>query len=113
MVRSQLPAQLVNLLRWNLSLYCSISSVLSIFKYNLGKTNDKFITFQSFLSSDIVPTSSKESDELLYTVLVARYGPQSVNLLRWNLSQNCNIFSVLSIFKYNVGKTNDKFITSQ
>ena len=27
------------------------------------------------------------------------------------LSQNCNIFSVLSIFKYNTGKTNDKFIS--
>ena len=48
----------------------------------MDKTNNKFITSQSFLSSGI-PTSSKEkeSDELLYTV--ARYGLQSVlvNLL--------------------------------
>ena len=28
------------------------------------------------------------------------------------LSQNCNIFSVLSIFKRNSGETNDKFIAS-
>ena len=27
-------------------------------------------------------------------------------------SQNCNIFSVLSIFKYSTGKANSKFITS-
>ena len=26
-------------------------------------------------------------------------------------AQNCNVFSVLSIFKYNSGKTNYKFIT--
>ena len=44
-----------------------------------------------------------------------------VNLLRWNdvhvenfLSQNCNIFLVLGIFKYNLkGKPNNKFITSR
>ena len=42
-----------------------------------------------------------------------------LNLLRWNATHvedffvpNCNIFSVLSIFKYNPGKTNDKFDTS-
>ena len=29
------------------------------------------------------------------------------------LSQNCNICSVLSTFKYNQSKTNNKFITSQ
>ena len=28
------------------------------------------------------------------------------------LPENCNIFSVLSIFEYNTGKTNNKFITS-
>ena len=80
MVRNQLSAQVVNLLRWNMTQYCNISSVLSIFKYNPGKTIDKFITSQSFLSSYIIPTSlkEKESGELLYTVLVTRYGPQSV-----------------------------------
>ena len=37
-----------------------------------------------------------------------------VNLLCWNdESRNCNIFSVLSIFKYNPGKASNKFITSQ
>ena len=71
---------MVNLLRWNLSQYCNISSVLGIFKYNSDKTNNKFISSESFLSSDVIPTNSKEkeSDELLYTVLVARYGPQLV-----------------------------------
>ena len=36
-------------------------------KRNPGKTNDKSVTFQSFLSSDVIPASSKEkeSDELL------------------------------------------------
>ena len=29
-------------------------------KTKIDKTNDKFVTSQSFLSSDIVPTSSKE-----------------------------------------------------
>ena len=58
MVRNQLPAQVVNLLRWKdvprtnfLSQNCNIFSVLSISKYNLGKTN-KFINYQSFLSSN-------------------------------------------------------------
>ena len=78
---------MVKLLRWNdvlrtsrtfCSKNCNIFSVLCIFKYNPGKTDDKFITFQSFPSSDIIPTSSKEkeNDELLYTV--TRYGPQLV-----------------------------------
>ena len=55
---------------------------------------------------------------------VTRYGPQSVaiNLLRLNdvprtsrtfFPKRCNISSVLSIFKYNPGKTNNKFIISR
>ena len=45
----------------------------------------------------------------------------TLNLLRWNdvprarrefFPQNYNIFSVLSIFKYNPGKTNNKFINN-
>ena len=36
-----------------------IFSVLGIFKYNPGETDNKFITSQLFLSSVIVPTSSK------------------------------------------------------
>ena len=49
----------------------------------MGKTDNKFITTQSFLSSDIIPTYvQNESDELLYTVLVTRYGPQSVTEVR-------------------------------
>ena len=65
----------------------------------------------------------KESDELLYTVwsLVTvrnRLPAQVVNLSRCNvprreyLAQNCNILSVLSILKYDPGKTNNKFIAS-
>ena len=68
-----------NFLRWNdvprtsrmfLFQNCNIFSVLSIFKRNeIGETNNQFITSQSFLSSDITPTSfKKESDESLYTV---------------------------------------------
>ena len=30
-----------------------------------------------------------------------------------SLSQNCNIFSVSSVFKYNPGETSNKFITFQ
>ena len=47
MVRSQLPAQVINLfleVRNFLSQNCNISLVLSIFKYNSGETNDIFIT---------------------------------------------------------------------
>ena len=53
-----------------LSQNCNIFSISSIFKYNPGKANNKFITSRSFLSSDIIPTSSKgkESDESLHTV---------------------------------------------
>ncbi|KAF3424334.1 hypothetical protein E2986_13627 [Frieseomelitta varia] len=89
----------------------SLWSVNQFASAKRGKTNNKFIASQSFLSSDtdgfkkkatnllytvwslvmvrnqltsatdIVPASSKEkeSDELLYTVLVTRYGPQSNN----------------------------------
>ena len=64
----------------------NLFSVLSIFKWNkMDKTNNKFITSQSFLLSDIIPTSlkGKESDELLLYGSVTRYGLQSVlvNLL--------------------------------
>ena len=55
----------------------------------------------------------KRNQQIIVYDSVARYSPQEVNLLRWNLSQNCNISSVLSIFEYNQGKANDKFITSQ
>ena len=41
-----------------------------------GKTNDKFIAFQSFLSSDI-PTSSERKRRIIVYGLVTRYGPQS------------------------------------
>ena len=61
----------------------------------------------------------KESDDLLYTGSVTRYGPQEVNHLRLNdvlrtsstlCPQRCNIFLVSSIFKHNPGETNNKFI---
>ena len=76
-----------NLLRWTdvpctLRIFCpkncNIPSVSSIFKYNPGKTNNKFITSQSFLSSDITPTSSKGKRRIIVYGLVTRYGPQSV-----------------------------------
>ena len=53
MVRNQLPAQVVNLLRWNdgathvenffVHKNCNVSSVLSISKRNSGITSNKFI----------------------------------------------------------------------
>ena len=44
-----------------------------------AKQITNLLLFNNFLSSDIVLTSSrgKESDELLCTVSVTRYGPQS------------------------------------
>ena len=51
---------------------CNIFSVSSILKHNAGKTNNKFISSQQFLSGDISTSSKKkkkeESDELLCTV---------------------------------------------
>ena len=65
-------AQIENLLSQN----CNILSVSSTFKYNPGKTNNKFV---SFLSSDVdTDELKKESDESLCTIWVARYGPQLV-----------------------------------
>ena len=62
-----------NLLRTSTTFSHKLRHFLSfkyIFKCNAGETNDKFINSWSFLSSDIIPTSSKEkeSDELLYTI---------------------------------------------
>ena len=48
----------------------------------MGETNNKFITSPWFLSSD-TDELKKKSDELLYTVLVTRYGPQSVASATW------------------------------
>ena len=103
MVRNQLPTQVVNILRWNdvprtSWIFCpkiAIFSQFSVYLSKTGKTNNKFITYQQFLSSDIIPTSSKEkeSDELLYMVLVARYGPQSIA----NASGQSVSFSLFSI----------------
>ena len=68
-----------------------------------------------------VPTSSKRKRRIIVYGLVTRYGPQSeqeVNHLALErrldencLPQNCNILSVLSVFKYNSGKTNNQFVT--
>ena len=60
-----------------LSQNCYIFSVLKILKYNPGRTNDKFITSRSFLSSDITPTSSNRKRRIIVYGLVTRYGPQS------------------------------------
>ena len=54
--------------------------------------------------------NSKRGRVLAYG-LVTRYGPQSV-ASRVCFAPNCNIFSVLSIFKCNLGETNDKFVAS-
>ena len=55
-----------------------------IFKWDkTGKANDKFITSQSFLSSDVVSTSIKRKRRIILYGLVTRYGPQSVAQRKW------------------------------
>ena len=87
MVRNQLPAQVVNLLRWNdvprtLRIFCPkiaiIFLVLNISKYNQihSKTSNKFVTSQQFLSNDITPTSSKRKRPIIVYGSVTRYGPR-------------------------------------
>ena len=82
------PQSVVNLLRWNathvkncLSQNCNIFSVLSIsyLSINPGETNNKlFITSQQFLSSAIIPSSSKRKRRIIVYGLVTRYDPQSI-----------------------------------
>ena len=56
----------------------------------------------------------KKDDELLHTVLVTRYGPQSATGKSRTFRPRIAIFPPVSgIFKYNPGQTNNKFITSQ
>ena len=55
----------------------TFSQLLSIFKRNLGETNDEFIIYQLFLSSDIIPTSSKRKRRIIVYGSVTRYGPQT------------------------------------
>ena len=65
-----------------LSQNCNIFSDLSIFKCSPG--NNKFITSQQFLSSDIIiPTNSKRKRRIIVYGLVTRYGPQSVAQRNW------------------------------
>ena len=96
---------------------CNIFSVLSVFKYNAGKTNNKFVKLllNNFYSVISYRRVRKESDKLLYTVLVTRYGPQVVNLLRCNdvsrtsrifFFQNHDVCSVLSIFEVKQNRQN-------
>ena len=111
MVRNQLPAQVFNLL-WTSRIFCSKIAIFSQFQVYLSITQAKQI-INLLLLNNFYPVIyrrvQKESDELLYTVwsLVTvrnQLPTQVVNLLRWNdvprTSQNCNIFSVLSILKY-------------
>ena len=67
--------------------------------YCVYTANDKFITSRSFLSSDLSyrrVRKEKESDELLYTVWVTRYGPQS-SCQRNVVKQPASNFAVLVI----------------
>ena len=64
----------------------NIFSVLTILKYNPGKTNNKLITSQSFLSSDIVPDKLERKRKRRNCIVygsVTRYGPQSVARAKW------------------------------
>ena len=54
-------------------LNCNSFSVSSVFKCNPGKTDDKFITFQSFLSNNITLTEFKKKKEATnYCILFGR-----------------------------------------
>ena len=90
MVRNQLPAQVVNLLRLNdvlrtSRIFCLKITIfpryiyLGIFKYNPGETNNKFIlnNFYSVYRFNI-PMSSKRKRRIIVYGSVTRYGPQSV-----------------------------------
>ena len=56
-------------LEWRATQFFCPKIAILIFKCNPGKTNNQFITSQSFLSSDVIATCSKrERNELLYTV---------------------------------------------
>ena len=68
----------------------AILSVLSIFKYNSGKINNKFITSE--------PTSSRGKQRITVYGLVTRYGPQSVaQRSKWLVSNSKRYFSPLRI----------------
>ena len=104
---------------------CNISSVLSILKYNPGKTNNKLllITYYFLIYYFLVISIQWYKYEFKReTNCCIRFGHSlwSANLLRWNdvprreyLAENCNISSVSSLFNYYPGKTNKKLITSQ
>ncbi|KAF3420761.1 hypothetical protein E2986_10670 [Frieseomelitta varia] len=51
---------------------------LYLSKTKWAKQINKFITSQSFLSSDIIPTSSKRKRRIIVYGSVTLYGPQSV-----------------------------------
>ena len=55
----------------------NIFSILSTFKYNSGKANDKFINFYPVMSCRRIETESDDYWTIVHD-LVARYGPQSV-----------------------------------
>ena len=72
----------------------NIFSALGIVKYNPGKTNNKFVKslFTNFYPDISHRQVQKESDVLLYAVLVTRYGPQSITLRNNNFTlfwENC------------------------
>ena len=46
-------------------IFCPKIAILSQFQVYLSKANNKFITCQQFLSSDIVPTSSKRKRRII------------------------------------------------
>ena len=111
---------LLNLLRWNdvprtSRIFCSKIAIFPQFQVYLRKTN------LLLLFSDITPTSSKEKatnycirfgHSLRSAISCQRKGLTSCHARRKYLAQNCNISSVLSMFKYNPGKTNNKFVAS-
>ena len=83
--------------------FSSKIATFSQFQVCLSKTNDKSITFQSFLSIVTIRTDEfkqrkVESNEYIVYGLVTRYGPQSVaQRKRILLSPSLEYFSVRTI----------------
>ena len=100
--------------------YQYFHSILSIFRYSPGKTNDKFITSRSFLSSRIIPMSRvrKASDELLYTIrsLVTVRARWLSNRVKPHLLERLSSYSCIQVresrFRDEIKKKKKNFISS-
>ena len=90
---------------------CNTFSVLSIFKYNQGETNNKFILNLLLIISMqwYYRRVHTESNDIIVYGLVTRYGPQSIASATWLTfcAEKTHVYNFLSqniqhflIFKY-------------